>query len=133
MFRRMSFIVVAALALGVACGSVSPGVAKQPPSLAATVLASRPLDSIPAGALFVNYLDLPQAAGASIKHKHGAGFVYAVQGAHEMDVDGVGPVTIQPGKAAFIGANVVHAHINPGTTGNDWWRAHPEPTTWPSC
>lgn len=129
MFRRMVPIVVAVLAVAAACGgSASPApssapaiVTAAPPSVTPSILASGRLDSIPAGALFVNYVDLPQAAGGSIKHQHIAGFVYTVQGTHQMDVDGAASVMIQPGKAAFIGATVMHGHVNPGTAANDWW------------
>jgi len=125
----MELIVVAALAITAACGGAASPAPQAtptaspsaPPSATVTVLASGRLDSIPTGALFVNYVDLPQAAGGSIKHQHIAGFVYTVQGTHEMDVDGAAPLMIQPGKAAFVGAGVMHAHVNPGTTANDWW------------
>ena len=129
MFQRIVPIVVTVFAITAACGSAaSPApssapaiVTAAPPSVTATVLAAGKLDSIPTGALFVNYMDLPQAAGGSIKHQHIAGFVYTVQGTHQMDVDGAASVMIQPGKAAFIGAAVMHGHVNPGTAANDWW------------
>lgn len=129
MFQRIVPIVLTVLAVTAACGgAVSPApssapavVTAAPPSVTATVLASGKLDAIPAGALFVNYMDLPQAAGGSIKHQHIAGFVYTVVGTHQMDVDGAASVMIQPGKAAFIGAAVMHGHVNPGTAANDWW------------
>ncbi len=132
MFRPMAFISVAALVFATACGGgAAPATQATPiatpnatpaPALATTnVLASGRLESIPTGALFVNFMDLPQAAAGSIKHQHIAGFVYAVQGTHEMDVDGVAPLLIQPGTAAFIGATIMHSHINPGTSANDWW------------
>ncbi len=129
MFQRIVPIVATVLAVTAACGgSASPApssapavVTAAPPSVTATILASGKLDSIPTGALFVNYMDLPQAAGGSIKHQHIAGFVYTAVGTHQMDVDGAASVMIQPGKAAFIGATVMHGHVNPGTTANDWW------------
>jgi len=129
MFRRIVPTLATVLVVAAACGgsatppppSPTAAVTAAPPSVASTVLASGKLDSIPAGALFVNYVDLPQAAGGSIKHQHIAGFVYAVQGTHQMDVDGAATVMIQPGKAAFIGAAVMHGHVNPGTSANDWW------------
>ena len=129
MFQRIVPIVLTVLAVTAACGgAVSPApssapavVTAAPPSVTATVLASGKLDAIPAGALFVNYMDLPQAAGGSIKHQHIAGFVYTVVGTHQMDVDGAASVMIQPGKAAFIGAAVMHGHVNPGSAANDWW------------
>lgn len=137
MFRRIVPIVVTVLAVAAACGgSASPApssapavVTAAPPSVTASVLASGRLESIPAGALFVNYMDLPQAAGGSIKHQHIAGFVYTVQGSHQMDIDGGPSLMIQPGKAAFIGATVMHSHINPGTAANDWWFIGLRPAT----
>jgi quercetin dioxygenase-like cupin family protein len=127
-FQRMAPILATVLAVAAACGgatspapSSAPVVVTAPPSVTSTVLASGRLESIPAGALFVNYMDLPQAAGGVIKHQHIAGFVYTVQGTHQMDVDGASSVMIQPGKAAFIGATVMHGHVNPGAAANDWW------------
>jgi len=125
------FVSVAALVLGAACGGAASPVAKATPSttpiataaptpVTTSILASGRLDTIPAGALFVNYMDLPQVAGGSIKHAHIAGFVYAVQGTHQMDIDGGAPLMIQAGNAAFIGATITHAHINPSATANDW-------------
>jgi redox-sensitive bicupin YhaK (pirin superfamily) len=125
--RRIGGIVAASLILAAACGGsaapVQPAAVPSaaPPSVVSSILASGPLGSIPAGALFVNVLDLPQAAGGVIKHAHLPGFVYAVSGTAEMDADGAAPAMIQPGNAAFIGAGVMHSHINPGTSGNDWW------------
>ena len=124
MFQRIGLAMVATIALAACGGSASPAApapVSTPTGVTSSVLASGRLDSIPAGALFVNYLDLPQAAGGSIKHQHGAGFVYTVQGTHEMDVDGVAPAMIAAGKAAFIGSTVMHNHLNPGTAANDWW------------
>lgn len=129
MLGRIGLITAAALALAVACGdSASPPVAKSPPGVTANILASGRIDSIPTGTLFVNYLRLPQAAAGSIKHKHLAGFVYAVGGAVELDLENASPLTIQPGQAAFVGANVMHNHLNPGTSGNDWWFVALRPT-----
>src|SRR5438067_4871020 len=125
--RRVLAIVAAALVLAAACGgsaSPAPPAAAPtlaPPSAVSSILASGPLAAIPTGALFVNVLDLPQAAGGVIKHAHLPGFVYAVSGTPEMDADGAAAMMIQPGNAAFIGAGVMHSHINPGTSGNDWW------------
>lgn len=129
MFGRIGLIAVAMLAFGVACGgTASPAAVKPPPGVTANILASGHLDSIPTGTLFVNYLKLPQAAAGSINHKHLAGFVYAVGGTVEIDVVGASPLMIQPGQAAFIGANVMHNHLNPGTSGNDWWFVALRPT-----
>lgn len=129
MFGRIGLITVAALSLGAACGgSASPAAAKPPPGVTANILASGRLDSIPTGTLFVNYLKLPQASAGSINHKHLAGFVYAVGGAVEVDVVGASPLMVQPGQAAFIGANVMHNHLNPGTVANDWWFVALRPT-----
>jgi redox-sensitive bicupin YhaK (pirin superfamily) len=125
-FRRIAPVAVA-LVLTAACGGAAapapqatPNATASPAAVAASILASGRIESIPAGPLFVNYMDLPQAAGGSIKHQHIAGFVYSVQGTHEMDVDGAAPLMIQAGKAAFIGATVMHVHANPSATANDW-------------
>jgi quercetin dioxygenase-like cupin family protein len=132
--RRTSFIAAAVMTVAAACGgSAAPApptpAPSAPPTVTSSILASGPLASIPAGALFVNYLDLPQAAGGVIKHAHLPGFVYAVSGTAEMDADGAAPAMIQPGSAAFIGAGVMHSHINPATSGNDWWFVALRPAT----
>ena len=131
MFRAMKLIAVAALVLTVSCGgaaappqtapSPTTNVSVAPSQAVPTILASGRLDSIPTGTLFVNYMDLPQVAGGVVKHQHIAGFVYSVQGTHEMDLDGTAPLLIQPGSAAFVAAGVMHSHVNPGATANDWW------------
>jgi quercetin dioxygenase-like cupin family protein len=129
MFERIGLIAAATLALAVACGgSASPVAVKPPAGVTTNILASGRLDSIPTGTLFVNYLKLPQAAAGSINHKHLAGFVYAIGGAVELDVVGASQLMIQPGQAAFIGASVMHNHLNPGTSANDWWFVALRPT-----
>src|SRR5947209_11372521 len=129
-FRGMTLVAAAALALTGACGGGATPVSAPSPTTNATaiatqapptLLASGRLDSIPTGTLFVNYMDLPQVAGGVVKHQHIAGFVYSVQGTHEMDLDGTAPLLIQPGSAAFVAAGVMHSHVNPGATANDWW------------
>jgi hypothetical protein len=120
-FGLIAFTAMATLALGVGCGgSASPAAVKAPPGVTTNILASGHIDSIPTGTLFVNYLKLPQASGGSIKHKHLPGFVYAVWGTVEIDVASANPLMVEPGQAAFIGASVMHNHLNPGTAGNDW-------------
>ena len=128
MFRRMELIVVVALALTTACGAAAspapqaaPTATVAPAPATVSVLASGRIESIPPGALFVNYVDLPQAAGGSIKHQHIAGFIYTVKGTHRMEVEGAAPLMIEAGKAAFIGAAVMHAHVNADAAANDWW------------
>ena len=120
MFGRNGLIAAATLAVAVACGGSATPVAVKPAGVTANILATGHIDSIPTGTLFVNYLKLPQAAAGSIKHKHLPGFVYATWGAVEIDVDTASPLMVQPGEAAFIGANVMHNHLNPGASGNDW-------------
>jgi quercetin dioxygenase-like cupin family protein len=125
MFGRIGLIALSAaatLAVGVGCGgSATPAAVKPPPGVTTNILASGRIESIPSGTLFVNYLKLPQAAAGSIKHKHLAGFVYALGGTVELDVEGAAPLIIPPGQAAFIGANIMHNHLNSGTVANDWW------------
>ena len=120
MFGRIGFIAAATLAVAVACGGSATPATVKPAGATANILATGHIDSIPTGTLFVNYLKLPQAAAGSIKHKHLPGFVYATWGAVEIDVDTASPLMVQPGEAAFIGANVMHNHLNPGASGNDW-------------
>jgi len=125
MFGRIGLVALGAaatLASSVACGgSATPAAVKAPPGVTTNILASGRLESIPPGTLFVNYLKLPQAAAGSIKHKHLAGFVYAVEGTVEMDVEGAAPLIVPPGQAAFIGASIMHNHLNSGAVANDWW------------
>lgn len=132
MFGRIGLVAVtsvATLAFGVACGgSATPVAVKAPPGVTTNILASGRLESIPPGTLFVNYLKLPQAAAGSINHKHLAGFVYAVGGTVEVDVEGAAQLIVPPGQAAFIGANLMHNHLNSGAVANDWWFVALRPT-----
>lgn len=47
--------------------------------------------------------------GASLPHRHDAQvFVYVLEGAMTMQVDGSAPVTLQPGQTFYEGPNDVH-------------------------
>jgi quercetin dioxygenase-like cupin family protein len=78
------------------------------------------ITALPAGTLYVQYLDVPQAAGAPITHAHIAGFVYTYLGAHRLAIEGGETKDLKTGEAAFVPANVGHTHSNPGTAQNGW-------------
>ena len=122
MFGRIGLLAIGVLTFGMACGGSAAPAAVQPPAgVTSNVLASGRIESIPAGTLFVNWLQIPLTAGGSLKHKHLPGFVYAVGGAVELGIENASPLMIKPGQAEFIPASVMHSHLNPGSSGNDWW------------
>ena len=74
-------------------------------------------------------IDVPQAAGNKITHKHVAGFVYVVAGTQTLTMVGGATLTLQPGQAGFTGAGILHSHVNPGSSANDWYFLSVRPTT----
>jgi quercetin dioxygenase-like cupin family protein len=120
-----------------ACGtSTQSAPASTPTSNPATaqgysdqILATGKVAGLPAGPLYINVIDVPQAAGNKLTHKHVAGFVYVVAGTQTLAMVGGGTMTLQPGQAGFTGAGILHSHINPGSTANDWYFLSVRPTT----
>ena len=71
-------------------------------------LMTRDLDRIPnKEALMITVTYLP--GGASLPHRHDAQvFVYVLEGAMTMQVDGSAPVTVGPGQTFYEGPHDVH-------------------------
>lgn len=87
------------------------------------------ITALPAGTLYVQYLDVPQAAGAPISHAHIAGFVYTHLGAHRLAIEAGETKDLKAGEAAFVPANVGHTHSNPGTSASGWYFISIRPNT----
>jgi quercetin dioxygenase-like cupin family protein len=92
------------------------------------ILATGKVAGLPAGTLYINVTDVPQAAGHTITHKHVAGFVYVVAGTQTLAMVRGATLTLQPGQACFTGAGILHSHINPGSSANDWYFLGVRPT-----
>jgi len=77
-----------------------------PPTV--TALMTRALTDAPnKEALMITATYLP--GGASLPHRHDAQvFVYVLEGAMTMQVDGSAPVTLRPGQTFYEGPNDVH-------------------------
>jgi len=134
-WHRSSAFAFGLTILASACGgtaapspSPSPAAAASPTPKAqdavgfvSTKLADGPLDTLPTLPLFINVLDVPQPPASPIMHAHIAGFVYAVNGVHQLTIQGSAAQDVKPGDAAFVPGNVVHTHANPGTTPNEWY------------
>lgn len=84
-------------------------------------LADGPLDALPTLPLFINVLDVPQPPASPIQHAHIAGFVYAVNGVHQLTIQESPAKDIKPGEAAFVPGNTAHTHANPGSTPSQWY------------
>ncbi len=71
-------------------------------------LMTRELSGVPhKEALMITVTYLP--GGASLPHRHDAQvFVYVLEGAMTMQVDGSAPVTLEPGQTFYEGPNDVH-------------------------
>jgi quercetin dioxygenase-like cupin family protein len=87
------------------------------------------IDALPAGTLYVQYLDVPQSVGAPITHAHIAGFVYTHVGTHRMAITGGETKDLKTGEAAFVPPNVGHTHSNPGPSANSWYFVSIRPNT----
>src|SRR5688572_9464864 len=128
MLQKGTLAISLALAIAAtACGGAaapSPTLPASPtpnPSAAAVGQTSKTLGmgsvaALPAGPLYINFLDVPQAPAASTQHAHIAGFVYAAVGVHRVAIQGGATTDVQPGEGGFIAQDVVHTHSNPGTT-----------------
>ena len=88
---------------------------------AATVnLGDGKVAALPKGTLFVQYLEIPQPAAATITHSHIAGFVFGLEGAMKVEIVGGETKELKPTEAVFVPADTAHTHSNPGTTANLW-------------
>jgi quercetin dioxygenase-like cupin family protein len=135
--RRVLTLLATAAILTAGCGAAAPAGAS-PTTAASTakaegaktdVLGDGKITALPAGTLYVQYLDVPQAAGAPITHAHIAGFVYTYLGAHRLAIEGGETKDLKAGEAAFVPANVGHTHSNPGTSTSGWYFVSIRPNT----
>jgi len=128
-----SFVIVGVIA---ACGAPTPAGASPAPASTAKAanattasLGDGKIAALPAGTLYVQYLDVPQAAGAPITHAHIAGFVYTHIGAHRLAIQDGETKDLKVGESAFVPANVGHTHSNPGTSASGWYFISIRPNT----
>jgi quercetin dioxygenase-like cupin family protein len=138
MTRRFLAILATTAILIAGCGAATPSASTSPTTAASTAkaegattdsLGDGKIAALPAGVLYVNYLDVPQAAGAPITHAHIAGFVYTHLGAHRLAIEAGETKDLKAGEAAFVPANVGHTHSNPGTSANGWYFIGIRPNT----
>lgn len=131
---------LAAVALVIAgCGATGPSTAGTSPTTAASTakalgattdsLGDGKIDALPAGTLYVQYLDVPQSVGAPITHAHIAGFVYTHVGTHRIAITGGETKDLKAGEAAFVPPNIGHTHSNPGPSANSWYFVSIRPNT----
>ncbi len=135
--RHVFALLATAAIVAVGCGAAAPAGAS-PTTAASTakaegaktdVLGDGKITALPPGTLYVQYLDVPQAAGAPITHAHIAGFVYTHTGTHRLAIDGGETKDVKAGEAAFVPANVGHTHSNPGTSASGWYFISIRPNT----
>jgi quercetin dioxygenase-like cupin family protein len=124
---------LAATALVVAgCAGATPSTSRttSPTTAASTAkavgtttdnLGDGKIDALPAGTLYVQYLDVPQSVGAPITHAHIAGYVYTHVGTHRLAITGGETKDLKTGEAAFVPPNVGHTHSNPGPSASSWY------------
>jgi quercetin dioxygenase-like cupin family protein len=140
-FEMMSTRFIAALAMAAiviaGCGAAPPAGAS--PTTAVNTAMSvgvQPafvgdgrIDALPAGTLYIQYLEVPQSVGAPITHAHIAGFVYTSVGTHRLAITGGETKDLKAGEAAFVPANVGHTHTNPGPSASTWHFVSIRPNT----
>ncbi len=95
----------------------------------AQTLANATVNAPPTGALYASVVKVSQPGGTTITHEHAAGFVYVIDGTHKLAINGGPPLTLTTGKASFIGANIVHSHVNPGNSVSHWYFVSIRPNT----
>lgn len=80
---------------------------------ATQTLSSGPVKALPGGNAFISVIELPQATGASLgPHAHVPGFAYSLGGVETLSFAGAPTVRIGPDRAAFMGAQQPHTHLN---------------------
>lgn len=141
--RFTALLAIATLVIA-ACGAAAPAASSpttgaSSPTTAATTakaegaattnLGDGKITALPTGTLYVQYLDVPQAASAPITHAHIAGFVYAAEGTHKLAIQDGATTDLKAGEAAFVPANVAHTHSNPGSSDNRWYFVSIRPNT----
>jgi quercetin dioxygenase-like cupin family protein len=139
MIGTRAFAMIAAAAVVVASCGATPSTTTTSPTTAASTakaagattdsLGDGKIDALPAGTLYVQYLDVPQSVGAPITHAHIAGFVYTHVGTHRLAITGGETKDVKTGEAVFVPANVAHTHSNPGPSANSWYFVSIRPNT----
>jgi hypothetical protein len=135
--RALASVATAAVVI-LGCGAAEPTTGASPTGAAAPAkavgattdnLGDGKIDALPAGTLYVQYLDVPQSVGAPITHAHIAGYVYTHVGTHRLAITGGETKDVKAGEAVFVPANVGHTHTNPGPSANSWYFVSIRPNT----
>ena len=141
MIGRGALTALAAAAVVIAgCAGATPSTARtaSPTTAASTAkatgsttdnLGDGKIDALPAGTLYVQFLDVPQSVGAPITHAHIAGFVYTHVGTHRLAITGGDTKDVKAGEASFVPPNIGHTHSNPGPSANSWYFVSIRPNT----
>jgi hypothetical protein len=76
-------------------------------------LAQGPVQALPPGKIFINILEFSQVPGADFgPHSHIPAVVYTVHGTSTIIFPAAAPLSVGPGRAAFIPAFAAHTHEN---------------------
>ena len=139
--RFIAFLATAAMVFSECGGGAAPCAAATTATSAVNTARSEGFDcsslgegrisSLPKGTLFIQYLEIPLPASGSLAHTHIAGFVYAIEGTHRLEIVSGETKDLTPSEAgafpradrqaAFVPADAAHAHSNPGTAPNRWY------------
>jgi quercetin dioxygenase-like cupin family protein len=136
--RAFPLIAIAVVVVA-GCGTAGPSTAGTSPTIAVSTakavsattdnLGDGKIDALPAGTLYIQYLEVPQSVGAPITHAHIAGYVYTSVGTHRLAITGGETKDLKAGEAAFVPANVGHTHTNPGPSASTWYFVSIRPNT----
>ena len=128
--RFIALLAAAAIVIA-ACGAAGPSAASPAPTTPANTakaegaktdsLGDGKITALPAGTLYVQYLEVPQSVGAPITHAHIAGFVYTHEGTHRLAIQGGETKDVKAGEAVFVPADAGHTHSNPGPSASRWY------------
>lgn len=132
--RSIALLATAAFVVA-GCGAAGPTAGTSPTAAASSAaavatakaegaktdnLGDGKITALPAGTLYVQYLDVPQSVGAPITHAHIGGFVYVQEGTHRLAITGGETKDVKAGEAAFVPADAGHTHTNPGPSASRW-------------
>ena len=112
---------------GVSSPTASPTPSATPPNVPAAlgttgkILGNGKVTTLPAGPLFVSYLQVNQPALSTIPNGSTTGFIYDVTGTHRVTA-GAGQTTdVNPGDGTFVDGSTAPSHVNPASSTNTWY------------
>jgi quercetin dioxygenase-like cupin family protein len=85
------------------------------------ILGNATVTTLPAGQLYVSYLQVTQPALSSIPNGSETGFIYDVDRVHRITSAAGQATDVNPGDGAFVDGATASTHVNPAGSQNTWY------------